>query len=139
MSVCPECGAHYQLDRDSCAARFEQLLALDHSRQEPWGSRHGQAFASFTLQHPLRYPASLDRAWQALYRIYVLNESSTSVLAAMRRPGEALPAVPARPSERASAPALTIADLGEFGAETYAAALDDWCRASLRSWGLASR
>jgi hypothetical protein len=29
-------------------------------------------------------------------------------------------------SERASAPALTIADLGEFGADTYAAALDEW-------------
>ena len=50
--------------------RFELLLALDHSRAEPWGSRHGQAFAAFALQHPVRHAASLDVAWELLYRVY---------------------------------------------------------------------
>jgi hypothetical protein len=49
-SLCPECGATYSEEGDSCAARFDQLLALDHSRREPWGSRHGQAYAAFALQ-----------------------------------------------------------------------------------------
>src|ERR1051326_7998235 len=52
MVRCVECGAEYESDEDSCVARFDRLLALDHSRQEPWGSRHGQAFAAFALQHP---------------------------------------------------------------------------------------
>jgi hypothetical protein len=70
-SQCPECGAMYSEERDSCAARFEELLALDHSRREPWGSRHGQAFAAFALQHPVTRAASLDRAWAALWRITI--------------------------------------------------------------------
>jgi len=70
-SQCPECGATYSEEGDSCAARFDQLLALDHSRREPWGSRHGQAFAAFALQHPVIHEASLDRGWAALWRIYV--------------------------------------------------------------------
>jgi catechol 2,3-dioxygenase-like lactoylglutathione lyase family enzyme len=45
------------------------LLALDHSRQEPWGSRHGVAFAAFALQHPARYATSLDPAWATLHRM----------------------------------------------------------------------
>ena len=53
---CDECGARYTEPGDSCQARFDQLLALDHSRQEPWGSRHGLAFAAFALQHPRRFP-----------------------------------------------------------------------------------
>ena len=55
---CEECGAEYPEPADSCQARFDQLLALDHSRQEPWGSRHGLAFAAFALQHPRRFPAA---------------------------------------------------------------------------------
>ena len=56
-ATCNECGARYGNSTDSCVVRFDQLLALDHSRREPWGSRHGLAFAVFALQHPQRYPA----------------------------------------------------------------------------------
>ncbi len=66
---CPECGAAYQAAGDSCGARFDALLALDHARREPWGSRHGLAFAAFALQHPAAHAASLDRAWAALHRV----------------------------------------------------------------------
>lgn len=134
---CPECHARYTNSEDSCAFRFEQLLALDHSRREPWGSRHGQAFAAFALQHPERHAASLDSAWMALYRIYRLKENPASVFAALRDArGRAIsdPRVPDRPRHPASLPAVTIADLGDFAEEDYPARLDEWCEASLQAW-----
>lgn len=136
MSVtCPSCGAHYGDANDSCDARFNALLALDHSRREPWGSRHGQAFAAFALQHPDRYPTSLDRAWVALHRIYVEGQPSAEVFEMLRT--SASPPqwiVPARATRPAASPATTIADLADFAAETYPARLDDWCRAALAMW-----
>jgi uncharacterized protein DUF5946 len=139
MNPCPECGACYPPGEDSCAVRFEQLLSLDHSRREPWGSRHGQAFAVFALQHPIRYSASVDRAWNALYRIYVLEEAAAHVFASIRVSGHEKIApvmVPTRPAKALSLPAVTIVDLGDFDATGYATALDGWCRATLRAWGV---
>jgi len=134
---CSECGARYAGAADSCADRFNQLLALDHSRLEPWGSRHGQAFAAFALQHPQRFAASLDAAWSALYRIYCLGERPADVFASLRATaagGERRASVPPRPS-RATQPVVTIADLEDFAAPGYAARLDDWCVATLRAYG----
>lgn len=139
MNQCPECGAHYATETDSCATRFERLLALDHSRQEPWGSRHGLAFAVFALQHPIRYPASLDRAWEALYRTYAFGELAAEVFADLRgvSRGKASPSTaPGRPPKALSTPAVTIADLGDFVPSEYPRALDRWCRATLRAWGV---
>lgn len=139
-SECPECGATYSEEGQSCAARFEELLALDHSRREPWGSRHGQAFAAFALQHPVTHEASLDRAWAALWRIYVAGESPARVFGALVTHRGRIPLadknVPARPATRALMPSVTIGDLADFAAETYPARLDAWCRAALSSWGL---
>jgi hypothetical protein len=139
LFACPECGARYAGEGDGCMVRFELLLALDHSRLEPWGSRHGQAFAVFALQHPSAYPASLDAAWDSLYRIYVAGEAAGHVFrAAVQRAGR-LPldgAVPPRPARCAGQPSITIADLGDFAADSYAADLDAWCRATLTAWGL---
>ncbi len=144
---CEECGAAYDQDGDSCAVRFERLLALDHSRQPPWGLRHGQAFAAFALEHPARYPASLDHAWMALHRIYVGGEHPNLVFGSLRPSGGRLgrgtvepqpqsrEGVPPRVSHPVAAPAVTIADLGDFDASTYAERLDDWCRAALGMWG----
>jgi hypothetical protein len=141
MHQCPECGARYSSEQDSCAARFEQLLALDHSRQEPWGSRHGRAFAVFALQHPIQYSASADRGWQILYRIYVLHEAPSNVIASMRAGTSEKSAqlnVAPRPPAAVCLPAITIADLGDFAAGDYATALDAWCRATLDAWGVAT-
>jgi hypothetical protein len=124
---------------DSCGARFNSLLSLDHSRQEPWGSRHGQAFAAFALQHPQEFGTSLDRAWVALYRIYVGGDRPALVFERLMTDRVALAAewnVPARPPRPVSAPSVTIADLGDFDAEAYPARLDAWCRAALGMWGL---
>jgi len=134
MHVCEECGARYSSPDESCARRFDELLALDHSRREPWGSRHGQAFAAFALEHPRTHPRSLDAAWDSLYRIYCLNEVPAVVFAARRENPTARPVAP-RPSRQPTAFAVTIADLGEFEAEGYPAALDAWCRAALAAWG----
>ena len=135
---CAECGAVYDAVGDSCAARFETLLALDHSRREPWGSRHGQAFAAFALQHPTAHAASLDRAFAALHRIYVAGEAPAQVFGALVAQPGAVPGgwqTPPRPSRMLGAPAVTIADLADFGAAAYPERLDAWCRAALVVWG----
>jgi hypothetical protein len=140
LNICPECGAAYTAADDGCAVRFDTLLALDHSRQEPWGSRHGQAFAAYALQHPALHAASLERAWSALHRIYVAGTAPDRVFGALvAARGNPPPGwvVPARPPRPVHAPALTIADLGDFDAATYADRLDAWCRAALASWGAA--
>jgi hypothetical protein len=136
---CGECGAYYERDDDSCATRFAHLLALDHSRREPWGSRHGQAFCAYALQHPGRHATSLDAAWSALYRIYVLGVDPAEVFESLRNNATGRPdgrsAVPHRPATRRAMPDMTIADLGDFDAASYPARLNAWCRAALRSWG----
>jgi len=110
------------------------------ARREPWGSRHGQAFAAFALQHPVTHEASVDRAWAALWRIYVAGESPARVFGGLVAHRGRIPPtdrnVPARPATRAIMPAVTIGDLADFSAETYPARLDAWCRATLESWGL---
>jgi len=138
MTRCPECGASYATEDDSCSARFERLLALDHSRQEPWGSRHGQAFAAFALQHPATFASSLDHAWTALHRIYIAGDRPSVIFDQLRsRRLEAVArwGVPPRPEHPIAAPSVTVATLGAFDADTYAEQLDDWCRASLAMWG----
>jgi hypothetical protein len=135
---CPECGAVYDSEGDSCAARFDALLALDHSRREPWGSRHGQAFAAFALQHPVAHATSLDRAWAALHRIYAAGEPPARVFGALVARRGAMPPEwrgPPRPPRAAALPTVTIADLADFAAASYPARLDAWCRASLVAWG----
>ena len=83
---CAQCRAHYTSPADSCESRFDSLLALDHSRQEPWGSRHGSAFAAFVLQHPAgRSREMLERCWTLLYRIWIAGEDSRAVAHALRR------------------------------------------------------
>lgn len=136
---CPECGARLAGDDDSCATRFETLLALDHSRRQPWGSRHGQAFAAFALQHPSQYPRSLDAAWTVLYRIYCHNESPAAVFGEMRETRKATSIdsrIPARPPKPIALPEFTIVDLDDFAAASYPARLDEWCRATLRACGV---
>jgi Family of unknown function (DUF5946) len=136
---CPECGATFLHSGDSCTSRFAVLLSLDHSRQEPWGSRHGQAFAAFALQHPAIYPQSLDHAWAALVQIYAAQADPQHVFATLRGADSVAPrswTIPPRPLQRRSVPAITIADLADFAADAYPMQLDAWCRASLASWGL---
>jgi hypothetical protein len=140
---CTQCGSRFGPSEPSCADRFSELLALDHSRQEPWGSRHGLAFAAYTLQHPEgQTAATLDRCWLMLCRVYVSGDSPADVARGLRAHGSQDPkgwSVPPRPVGRADHAGFgtTIADLGGFAADEYAALLDLWCRATLIGWGVA--
>jgi len=127
---CEECGARYRDAVDSCQARFDRLLALDHSRQEPWGSRHGLAFAAFALQHPRRFSAaSVASAGELIQRVAVNGESLAQVVAEFRaRPQDTVARVATTPSPDFS---VTIADLGTFDAATYPDDLLRWARAAL--------
>jgi len=127
---CEECGARYTEPDDLCQARFDQLLALDHSRQDPWGSRHGLAFAAFAVQHPRRFStASVARSRELIRRVVLDGEPLAQVIAAFRAQPDATP-----PAVGLSAPAafaVTIVDLGSFEAATYPDDLLRWARAAL--------
>ena len=132
-ATCPECGARYDAVDDSCQARFEALLALDHSRREPWGSRHALAFAAFAVQHPSRFPAhSVTRARELLERVFLRHEPLDAVVRDYRARPRDQPTPQASNLQRGgSGFAVTIADLGDFAADTYPALLERWCLASL--------
>ncbi|MHB1329749.1 MAG: DUF5946 family protein [Gemmatimonadales bacterium] len=128
---CEECGAMYMRADDSCQARFDQLLALDHSHREPWGSRHALAFAAFALQHPRRFPASsVARSHEMLERVCMRREPLDRVVADYRQRPRDLPTSPPR-LPTATHYAVTIADLGAFDASTYPDDLMRWALAAL--------
>ena len=133
---CAECGATWRDPEDACAARFDRLLALDHSHREPWGSRHGLAFAVYAVQHPARFPAtSRAAAVELLTAVYRRGEDRAWAVRRLRtamadrKPASGTPDASV-PHPRDGFP-VTIASLGTFEAETYASALDAWCRATL--------
>jgi len=133
---CAECGATWRDPEDACAARFDRLLALDHARREPWGSRHGLAFAVYALQHPSRFPAtSRVAAVDLLAGVYRRGEDPAWAVRRLRtamagrKPASGTPDASV-PHPRDGFP-VTIASLGTCEAETYATALDAWCRATL--------
>jgi hypothetical protein len=138
MPACSECGAVYASAPDDCASRFDALLALDHSRTEPWGSRHALAFSAFALQHPAGFPRDvIERAWILLFKVYEQGDDYRRVTDALRRAGRQnphwdVPTAPAGPPPPHFA--VTIADLGSFAAEAYPQQLDNWCKASLHAW-----
>ena len=138
MSTCSECGAVYISPDDDCSRRFEMLLALDHSRQEPWGSRHALAFSAFALQHSGRFPPDVpERSWLILFSVYRRGADRARVFEAIRRAGRPNPNwdIPSLPAGKPDPHfAVTIADLGDFPAENYPDQLDRWCEATLSAW-----
>jgi hypothetical protein len=134
--TCEECGA-VLTDGITCRERFDELLALDHSRTEPWGSRHGLAFAVFTLQHaPSASHEMVERCRDMLQRVYVNGEERHQVYTTLRA-SHARPLASSPCQMPPIAPhgfAFTIADMGDFAADTYVANLDAWCRATLDAW-----
>lgn len=132
--VCADCGATYDAPGDSCQQRFDALLALDHSRREPWGSRHAIAFAVFAVQHPsLHTDATRVFALELLRRVFVDGEPLEQVVADFRsqqRSPRTLVSPSTVPAVRGPFP-VTIATLGEFAAERYAADLEHWARTTV--------
>ncbi len=137
---CSDCGAPTTGAGLTCTSRFEQLIALDHSRREPWGPRHGLAFAVYALQHPSRFDRSTrERSWLILYRVYRVGDDPTRLVEAIRRHRDPRPeafGVPPLP-DRADGGTfpMTIADLGSLEAARYADDLDAWCRSTLAALG----
>jgi hypothetical protein len=123
----------YANAEDDCTARFDRLLALDHSRQEPWGSRHALAFAVFALQHPGRYDErTRRRAHELLVRVVDHGEDLALVVRQLRARGAGSRDADGGRAPSAAAPfPLTIAQLGDFAGAQYAVALERWCRATL--------
>ena len=58
--ACEDCGA--PTNDATCAELFDRLLALDHSRQQPWGALHGEAVACYFAQHRNAHRAPRDVA-----------------------------------------------------------------------------
>jgi Family of unknown function (DUF5946) len=137
-SNCPSCGGVYSVAGDSCAARFDELLALDHSRTEPWGSRHALAFSVFALQHANRFDRKvLQRSWTLLYNVFERGRDPRHVTTALRRLGNRDPHWDSStlPCGSPVPPfAMTIADMGDFGAATYPEMLERWCKVTVAHW-----
>lgn len=148
MSTCPECGAAVA----SCDDLFQALLALDHSRQEPWGPLHGIAVACYLLQHGSRLSRN-DRAvhWALLHAYLRGGRAAVApMIERIRRlnshrhggrppraddyPG-APPFPGAEPAPRRYA--TTIADVavdGTFPAAGYEDRLRAWSAATIDAW-----
>lgn len=77
MGACEECGA--ATGEATCAELFDRLLALDHSRQQPWGSLHGEAVACYFAQHPNapRAPYDIAPLLQRLRRFIADDQRAT--------------------------------------------------------------
>ena len=135
--VCEQCGAALNAGVP-CRERFDVLLALDHSRTEPWGSRHGIAFTVFTLQHAQGAPREMiERCLEMLRRVYVNREERQRVMTSLRRDHVAPGAASSKRDGGSFTPnvfAFTIDDMGDFSADTYPADLDAWCRATIEAW-----
>jgi hypothetical protein len=135
VHTCPRCEATYVLDNDSCEARWQTILALDHSRQSPWGPLHALSFATYTLQHAgSAARGTTARSWELLERVIGRGEPLDRVVADFRRRGAVGTrlASPVQASPRAFA--VTIADLDEFDAATFESDLMRWARATHDTW-----
>lgn len=115
---------------------FEVLLALDHSRREPWGPLHAVAVACYRLQRTEVQIRSDDPLIEIL-RAFLAGGRPSLVTAVARLRGAGMHA-----SEGASlaVPAgfdMTILDVsvdGSFPAEGYEQRVRRWAATTLAAW-----
>lgn len=94
----------------------------------------------YTLQHPDGHThAEVYHYWSYLQRVYTDGEAPMQVAQQIRAVNGQTPAhwdvAPLRGADNPPRSyAVTIADLGEFEAESYPTALDAWCRATIAAW-----
>jgi hypothetical protein len=149
MRRCPECGS--PVSPWSCDDLFQELLALDHSRQAPWGPLHGVAVACFFLQHSSRLPGAARPVYWALLHAYLhgglaaaaLMTDRVRQLNSHRRGGRAPQAgdYPGAPPFPGTAPprnyGTTIADValdGAFPAAGYEERVRSWASHTIGAW-----
>ena len=110
---CEDCGA--VVADVTCGELFDRLLALDHSRRQPWGALHGEAVACFFLQHP-----HAPRVPREPAPLYAILESFITV----------------GPEAHVATLPTTIHDVavdGTFPALGYSERLRQWARSIVRS------
>lgn len=145
MEPCVECGAPAR----SCDELFQALLALDHSRQAPWGPLHGVSVACFLLQHPSRLPAGDGAMAWAILRAYLdggLDEVNRLVGRARRgnshrvqdaHSPDAQDVMPPDRDAPRSGFSVTIDDVavdGTFPAAEFAERVGAWAAATVGAW-----
>ncbi|MDE3725144.1 DUF5946 family protein [Nocardiopsis sp. N85] len=142
MDTCARCGA---VSGTPCEELFQRLLALDHSRQEPWGPLHGVAVACYRLQHPASLAEGTHAFPLELLRTHVEDgaEASRKLTERARRANShrvrrrehGAPAAP-----RTNVPSgftFTVAEVavdGGFPAEGHTERVRAWAEATLAAW-----
>jgi hypothetical protein len=135
-----ECGA---TDSMVCAERFRLLLALDHSREAPWGPLHGLAVACYRLQHPSALspgePAVLLRMVDAYRRegLPGFERIAQDRRRANSRRGHGVQPPGDEPVGAPGAFTFTIDDLavdGTFPAEGYSTRVQAWAESTALAW-----
>ncbi|MFD5461877.1 DUF5946 family protein [Kitasatospora sp. NPDC127059] len=143
---CAECGAR------GCAELFHGLLALDHSRAEPWGPLHGVSVSCFLLQHPGRLPGDGGAGARGLLRAYLAGglpaverlvgrarrANSHRVTGGAGHPGPGPTPEPEPPTAPRGGFAVTIEQVAldrTFPADGFADRVRDWAAATLAAWG----
>ncbi|MGW2374311.1 DUF5946 family protein [Kitasatospora sp. NPDC001683] len=148
---CGECGA------PGCEELFHRLLALDHSRAEPWGPLHGVSVACFLLQHPSRLAVGGGARARAFLRAYLdgglpavnglVGRARAANSHRVRGRAPAAAVAPGTGAETgtgagAGAPrggfAVTIAEVGQdrtFPAAGFPERVRAWAAATLEGWG----
>lgn len=131
---CAGCGAP---DSDRCRALFDQLLALEFSRAEPWGPLHGLTVAVYALQHPDRFADTGGWAgrWTGLH-VYVTQGLASAERTWAGAGTRGLPDLAGAPdaSPRSTPFTVTIADIAgpgdDFPAAGHGDRVDRWARAT---------
>jgi len=152
VATCTQCGA--QTAEATCEELFERLLALDHSRQPPWGPLHGVAVACFFLQHPdhpLAPHGRNDPRWAVLQAYLAGGQQALNAMIAVvrrrnshrhrRRDDQDRPLFyAARPMPEHPAPTAfgtTIVDVavdGSFPARGYELRVRAWAEGTFAAW-----
>jgi hypothetical protein len=147
---CRECGG--DAAAAPCAELFLRLLALDHSRAQPWGGLHAVNVACYFLQHPsLLARPQLDAQW-AVVMLFLddgLDALAARTAAAVRRNshrhgGRHVEASGGRAGLPPGVPApdfaVTITDVavdGTFPAEGFPQRVGRWAAATRSGWAAA--
>lgn len=141
MNTCAQCGA---VSDTACEELFQRLLALDHSRQEPWGPLHGVAVTCYRLQHPASLAEGDHVFLLELLRTHVTDgaEASRKLTERSRRANShrVRQRKHTAPVPRADAPngfAFTITEAavdGSFPAEGHPERVRTWATTTLTAW-----
>ncbi len=148
VTRCPECGAPAR--PHSCEDLFGAVLALDHSRREPWGPLHSVTVSCYLLQHPSRLPeAARARPWAVLHTYLDGGLPAVTRLAEGARranshcgrgvqPSEAFPGSPPPPlTTPPTAFSVTVNDVahdGTFPADGFPERVTAWAEAVISAW-----